>query len=361
MLGVGGWTRERIDFSIAPQTICKLRFSGHYGRLLSNFSRYIWGEATRRFTGRRTAPMIALVAFFALFSAACNLHADLDSVHYLGAKSDADLAIDSGDRSDGDSGDSRDADSDVSLAPDGGEGDSVEDADVEVGPDNECDILHQEGCDDATACVFDNAAGRTRCVSSEEMAEHGGSGVGDACQGYQDCQVGLICVDWAQPDPRGSVCSRPCNPGAGSLCQSTEFCASSDLVVGEGIGFCTPKCDILNPGATCELTERCVPDPFQPNVAFGANFRCLQNYDGNLADPGAPPKSMSSKCSAMNLHENGCPAELTCLPVRVSGERGEYCLEPCANGDASNCAFFQSLNTCLSIPESPSGTGYCAQ
>lgn len=297
----------------------------------------------------------------ALFPAACNLHADLDSVHYLGSQSDTDGAPDS---SGPDANDARDAATDIDRVPDAdaGQGDAVADADVESVLADECELLQQVGCDALSACVFDTEAGRTRCVLVEEFAEQGGNPEGGACASYLDCQVGLVCVDWAQPDPRGSVCSRPCDTGvADSGCAESEFCASAELEVGEGVGFCTPKCDILDPDATCESTERCVPDPFQPGVGFGENFRCLQNFNGDMADPGAPPKSMSSACSAINLHENGCPAQLTCLPVKINGERGEYCLQPCVDGDASSCSFFQSLDTCAWIPESPIGLGYCTQ
>lgn len=281
----------------------------------------------------------------------CNLHADLDSVQYSGVGPAAD-ASDAGRDA---LGDDVDPDSQEPREDIREEGDAGQDVDVELG--DECALVGNSGCTDPNrACVYDEASERTRCVGADEI---GAGNEGDDCTTFADCADGLVCVDWALPDPRGSVCSRPCEIGASTLCSSGQFCASSDLDIAEGLGFCTEGCDLTDSGESCQSWERCVPDPFQSEVAFSANSRCLLNDDGGTDEGGAPIKRMNASCSAAQLHEDGCPAGLTCLPVTTNGTTREYCLEPCQVGATDiDCTFFNNLNTCEPIEDS-GGFGYC--
>jgi hypothetical protein len=283
-------------------------------------------------------PLIAIFVA-ALGVSGCNFYFDLDSVPLQNAPADveSDAAADgSGSKSDADS----TADADGSA-----------DADAAVdtrNPAEQCNVLNDEGCESGETCVPTHVAGETRCVPDEEFGTHS---EGEPCATYTDCDADLVCVNWALPDPRGSVCSEPCSLISGEGCITGEFCAAAGDGFPEGLGFCTARCDILQPSASCPDGQLCVPDPFYPGSGFPPHFRCLQNG-------GASQKSFSSECTAAQLDADGCPDGLTCLPIKLRGVSTERCLESCRDS-LDECTLLGTYVKCAGIDGSPN-VGYCS-
>lgn len=295
----------------------------------------------------------------ALFSGGCNLHANLDSVQYLDADTSSDLGAQPDGEPDSNSADAQQSDADASV-------DSDADTD---GVAHECDLLGNEACDGDQRCVFDGEVETRVCVTADEVA--GEKVEGEECATYQDCEAGLVCVDWALPDPRGSVCSKPCAQGSDVDCAPDEFCAQVGQPFGDEVGFCTSTCDILEnelpeDEQACPGSQECAPDPFEKpgqdgqrdesdaQPSFPRNFRCLVNGGG-------AEKLLGAECLGAQLHENGCPTGLTCLPlayVPELGGPGEVCLEACQESNPEECTYFDSYDTCRAITGT-TAVGYC--
>jgi hypothetical protein len=209
----------------------------------------------------------------------------------------------------------------------------------------DCDVFDSLSCTNDEYCALDIETGQVGCA--EEL--DGTSDLNDSCENDATCSIGLRCVDWVAPDPRGKVCSQLCEISTGSGCGLGEFCTRTDGEFPGDLGFCTPRCDVLSVDA-CSDSEICVPAPYLPGDGFPPFSRCLTNSTDSQGGLGAG-------CDPFTLDTFGCESGLTCLTVDFMGDAGSFCLQPCQTLD--ECSEMISYSSCASI-EGATNVGYCS-
>ncbi|MFU8804356.1 MAG: hypothetical protein ACNA8W_11145 [Bradymonadaceae bacterium] len=215
----------------------------------------------------------------------------------------------------------------------------------ELSPE-ECDPVLRTGCDfEIEACQLLYFPNRnqfgTVCVSRDALTMD--VEVGDTCEAAADCVDDTSCVSWENPDPRRRVCSQICHLETSQGCGDDEYCvnpfprqtssAGGESDVLRGLGFCTPRCSPTELDA-CPSGQACTPDPDFGSYACHANFRCLRSG-------GSSGKSAMSPCDRTQLHQNGCPTGLICMPH----ETDDRCMRLCSHDaqcDEGSCTFAEA-------------------
>lgn len=198
-----------------------------------------------------------------------------------------------------------------------------------------CDPVRGTGCSSQTQiCIvtFVPSTGRFATVCENPANLNMDTQVGSPCTSVTDCVEGASCVIWEPPDPRSRVCSKICQLETGLGCSEDEFCvnphtretnAQGDPVdVLTALGYCTRRCSPTNLN-TCPPGQACAPDEGFAEYACHANFRCLEN--GAFAG-----KSPLASCDRTELHRNGCPSGLICMPEGTQNT-GDRCVRPCVS------------------------------
>ena len=306
---------------------------------------------------------------------ACNLHYNLDSVEFRadgtsdatdttddGDSTDADTAGDDtsdtgpGDTSDGDT--SRDDTADTAEDADSVNGDTADgDADIdcpipEGDPDRtcpgdlgtvegECDPLQCGECEQGRTCAmqlrFDGGQPDRFVASCVQDSELGNLSPGEECTSSGDCAGSALCVNWQSPDPRNRICSVLCDLQTGRGCEDGEFCTNPLAETLHGHGFCTPSCDPMASDPCPNVGETCAYDPNHPDETCKREFRCLEVGGGSSKSPG-------EDCTPAELHDDGCPSDMICVPVASSQASGA-CQPLCS--DDGDC---NAPRTCQSAP-----------
>lgn len=199
---------------------------------------------------------------------------------------------------------------------------------------NGCDVVGQN-CATRDGlphkCVF-NLQWDTVCmpVGTEQ-------GVGQSCEGIQQCAVGAVCVSWG--DERGTRCERVCPLDATGICALGQRCAES-LPEKTAAGLCiqdTPRCDIVR--QTCDSGD-CVlrrhPDTGE-----------LGEFCGSA---GATPEGQA--CAG----HTACEAGMIC--VRPAEADEAQCVRVCRPPEAGQIPTCRDGKTCAGTA-SASGLMYC--
>lgn len=156
-------------------------------------------------------------------------------------------------------------------------------------------------CDEARPC----AAGLVcrapaECRRTEGAAptpaEDPGGRAGDRCDGTHPCAAGYDC----EPVSDVALCTRDC--ATDEECPEGAVCWTSR---GPAQSWCVRPGGLL--GAACELETDCAPGLFCENRAGGG-------YCAKTCDAGVP-----------------CPAGMSAICTRLSGEFGIYCLQRCTD------------------------------
>lgn len=202
-----------------------------------------------------------------------------------------------------------------------------------------CDLYPEQQCDFETqACTIIGLAEgnpprihfRTKCVEKGQLGDYES---GQPCAHENQCQPGLFCTPWQAPAPQGRVCSKICRRYDHQGCEADEFCVNpfandeEDAAVFNRLGVCAKRCSPADRDA-CGTGESCAPDPSYPEGSCSPNFRCLTNG-------GARDKSVGSSCNRKELHNDGCPVGLACMPDENG--TGDRCVRICrTNSDCSS-------------------------
>ncbi|MFU8804355.1 MAG: hypothetical protein ACNA8W_11140 [Bradymonadaceae bacterium] len=194
-----------------------------------------------------------------------------------------------------------------------------------------CDPVRHQGCDvDTQACILTYFPATARFGTACEALSNLVMDVpaGGSCTSVTDCVENTSCVTWDSPDPRSRVCSQICHLDTSEGCGEDEFCVNpfaretndqgDDVHVLTGLGFCTRRCSPTNLN-TCPPGQACVPDAGYGDYACHANFRCMENA-------GFSDKTVMSPCDRSDLHRNGCPSGLICVP----DDTIDRCMRPCS-------------------------------
>jgi len=156
-------------------------------------------------------------------------------------------------------------------------------------------------CDDAHSCGAGLACRvRSECrrpgadvVLSPEAV---GGRVSDRCDETRPCAEGLVC----EPLSATALCTREC--AATEDCPEGAVCW---LARGPAQNWCIQASGLL--GAACERETDCAPGLFCENRASGG-------YCAKACDAGVP-----------------CPAGMSAICTRLSGDFGIYCLQRCTD------------------------------
>jgi hypothetical protein len=156
-------------------------------------------------------------------------------------------------------------------------------------------------CDEARSCGAGLVCRRAaECRRSDPDAvvspEAPGGRASDRCDDAHPCAAGLSC----EPLADVAVCTRDCTADAD--CPEGAVCW---LERGPAQSWCVRPGGLL--GAACELETDCAPGLFCENRASGG-------YCAKACDTGAP-----------------CPAGMSAICTRLSGEFGIYCLQRCTD------------------------------